>query len=74
MDEGDLARLGEIGGMQDAQAGRHAHHARDTVTRDRSGQASVEPRHPLAVRGKRYLVIPVGGANLPAELIALALP
>jgi quinoprotein glucose dehydrogenase len=26
------------------------------------------------VRGKQYIVMPVGGANLPAELIALALP
>jgi quinoprotein glucose dehydrogenase len=26
------------------------------------------------VRGKQYIVVPVGGANLPAELIALALP
>jgi hypothetical protein len=26
------------------------------------------------VRGRRYIVLPVGGANLPAELIALALP
>jgi phosphoribosylpyrophosphate synthetase len=26
------------------------------------------------VRGRQYIVIPVGGANFPAELIALALP
>lgn len=26
------------------------------------------------VRGKQYIVVPVGGANLPAELIALSLP
>ena len=26
------------------------------------------------VRGRQYIVIPVGGANLPAELIALSLP
>ena len=26
------------------------------------------------LRGKQYIVFPVGGANLPAELIALALP
>lgn len=25
-------------------------------------------------RGRQYIVMPVGGANLPAELIALALP
>jgi len=26
------------------------------------------------VRGKQYVVVPVGGANLPAELVALSLP
>lgn len=26
------------------------------------------------LNGKQYLVVPTGGANLPAELIALALP
>jgi glucose dehydrogenase len=26
------------------------------------------------VRGKQYIVVPVGGANLPAELVALSLP
>jgi quinoprotein glucose dehydrogenase len=26
------------------------------------------------VNGKQYIVIPVGGANLPAELVALSLP
>ena len=26
------------------------------------------------VRGRQYIVMPVGGANLPAELIALTLP
>jgi quinoprotein glucose dehydrogenase len=26
------------------------------------------------VNGKQFIVIPTGGANLPAELIALALP
>jgi len=26
------------------------------------------------VRGRQYIVIPVGGANLPAELVALSLP
>jgi hypothetical protein len=26
------------------------------------------------VGGKQYIVMPTGGANLPAELIALALP
>ena len=26
------------------------------------------------VRGRQYIVVPVGGANLPAELIALSLP
>jgi hypothetical protein len=25
-------------------------------------------------RGKQYIVVPVGGANLPAELVALSLP
>jgi len=24
--------------------------------------------------GKQYVVVPVGGANLPAELLALSLP
>jgi quinoprotein glucose dehydrogenase len=26
------------------------------------------------VRGKQYIVVPVGGANFPAELVALSLP
>jgi quinoprotein glucose dehydrogenase len=26
------------------------------------------------MRGRQYIVFPVGGANLPAELIALSLP
>jgi quinoprotein glucose dehydrogenase len=26
------------------------------------------------VRGRQYIVVPVGGANLPAELVALTLP
>jgi quinoprotein glucose dehydrogenase len=26
------------------------------------------------VRGRQYIVVPVGGANLPAELVALGLP
>lgn len=26
------------------------------------------------MRGRQYIVMPVGGANLPAELVALALP
>jgi quinoprotein glucose dehydrogenase len=25
-------------------------------------------------RGRQYIVIPVGGANIPAELVALSLP
>jgi glucose dehydrogenase len=25
-------------------------------------------------RGRQYIVVPVGGANLPAELVALTLP
>jgi hypothetical protein len=24
--------------------------------------------------GKQYVVVPIGGANLPAELVALSLP
>jgi hypothetical protein len=26
------------------------------------------------VRGKQYIVVPVGGGNIPAELVALSLP
>jgi quinoprotein glucose dehydrogenase len=26
------------------------------------------------IRGRQYVVVPVGGANLPAELVALSLP
>ena len=39
-----------------------------------SGNAYGAPMTYLDASGRQFIVVPVGGANMPAELVALSLP